>query len=93
MKNTAILRKSKNIVARDFDEETVLVPIFKTSDEANCIYTLNPAARRVWDLINGKRTLASIKKIILKEFDATVKEVDNEMAKLIDDFKEIKAIT
>ena len=92
MREKVALRKNKDMVARDFEDETVLVPIFKTSKEADYIYTLNPSARRVWDLINGKRTTADIKKIILKEFDTTPEEVDKEMSKIVKDFKKIKAV-
>lgn len=92
MKEKAILRKNPNIVTRVIDNERVLLPIFKTSKEANCIYTLNKVASEVWELINGKRTLAEIKKQILKNFDTTSEEVDKEMEKFLKDLKEIKAI-
>jgi len=80
------------MVTRVIDDETILLPIFKTSEEVNCIYTLNKVASRVWELINGKRTLLEIKNIALKEFDATPKEVDKEMQKLLKDLKKIKAV-
>jgi hypothetical protein len=80
------------MVTRVIDNERILLPIFKTSKEANCIYTFNKVASEVWELINGKRTLADIKKSVLKKFDTTEEEVDKEMEKLLKDLKEIKAI-
>ncbi len=74
------------------DDETILLPIYKTSDEINCIYTLNKVASRVWELIDDKRTPLEIKNKVLKEFDTTPREVDKEMQKLLKDLKEIKAI-
>jgi hypothetical protein len=92
MKGTPVLSKAKGIVARVMDDETILLPIYKTSDEINCIYTLNKVASRVWELIDGKRTLAELKAALLKEFDATPGEIDKEMKKLLDDLRKIKAI-
>lgn len=92
MGKTAILRKNKNMVTRVIGNETVLLPVYKTSDEINCIYTLNKVASRVWEMIDGKQTLTAIKKKILKEFDTTSKEVDKKMEALLKELKEIKAV-
>lgn len=92
MKDTVVLRKNPNMVTRVIEDERILLPIFKTSKEANCIYTLNKVASEVWGLINGKRTLVEVKKLVLKKFDTKEEEVDREMDKFIDDLKKIKAI-
>ena len=92
MKDTVVLRKNPNMVTRVIDNERILLPVFKTSKEANCIYSLNKVASEAWEMINGKRTLGEIKKLILKKFDTTEEEVDKEMDKLLKDLKEIKAV-
>lgn len=92
MKETIALRKNPDMVARVIDDETILLPIYKTSDEINCIYTLNKVASRVWEMFDGKRTVGEIKKQLLKEFDTTAEEVDKEMQEFLKDLKEIKAI-
>ena len=92
MKDDIVLRKNSDMVTRVIDGETILMPIYRTSDEINCIYTLNKVASRVWEMIDGKKSYAKIKKEILGEFDSTEKEVDKEMALLLKDLKEVKAI-
>jgi len=92
MQKTIVLRKNSDMVTRVIGDETILLPIYKTSDEINCIYTLNKVASSVWELIDGKRTLLEIKKEALKKFDTTPEEVDKEMQKFLKDLKEIKAI-
>ena len=92
MQKDTVLRKNPNMVTRVIEDETVLLPILKSSEEINCIYTLNRSASRVWGLINGKRTLCQIKEQVLNDFEATKEEVDKEMAALIDDLREIKAV-
>lgn len=91
MKET-VLRKNKDMVTRVIDEETILMPIYKSSDEINCIYTLNKVGSRVWELIDGKKDLGKIKNQILEEFDTTPQEADKEIAKFLKDLKEIKAV-
>ena len=92
MKKSAVLRKNKDMVTRTIDDETILMPIFKTSEEINCIYTLNKVGSEVWNLIDGKRTLAKIRTEVLKRFDTTEQEAEKEMEKFLRDLKEIKAI-
>jgi len=92
MKESVVLKKNPNIVSRTIEDETILMPIYKTSDEINCIYTLNKVAARIWELIDGKRNLAKIKKTLLQEFDTTEKELDKELTKFLKDLKEIKAV-
>ena len=92
MQESKVLRKNPDMVTRVIDDETILLPIYKTSDEISCIYNLNKVASRAWELIDGKRTLSEIKKMVLKEFDTTPKELDKEMAGLLKDLKEIKAV-
>lgn len=92
MKETAVLKKNPDMVSRSIEGETILMPIYKTSEEINCIYTLNEVAARVWGLINGKRSLVKIKKMLLEEFDVTEKGLNQKLDKFLKDLKEIKAI-
>ena len=92
MQETKILRKNPDVVTRVIEDETILMPIYKTSDEINCIYTLNESASRMWQMIDGKRTLGEIKQQILNEFDVTPDELEKEMRPLLKDLKEIRAV-
>jgi len=92
MKGSLVLRKNPDIVSRTIEDETILMPVYKTSDEINCIYTLNDVGARVWELIDGKRSLEKIKKTLSKEFEATEKELDKELSAFLKDLKEIKAV-
>lgn len=92
MDEKKVLRKNKDMVTRTIDDETVFIPIYKSSSDINCIYTLNKSASKVWEKVDGKRKLSEIKKEILKDFDASPEEVDKKMRKLLEDLKKIKAI-
>ena len=70
MTGTTILKKNKNMVTRKIADETILLPIYRTSKEINCIYTLNKPASIVWDMIDGKTTVGEIKdKVLNNGFD------------------------
>jgi len=92
MQNNTIVRKNSNMVTRVIGDETILVPVYKSSEEINCIYTLNKVASRVWEMFDGKRSISRIKQQALKEFNTTPAEVDKELEKLLKDLKEIKAV-
>lgn len=92
MKDTAVLKKNPDMVTRQIDKETILVPVLKASDDINCIYTLNKAASLVWDMIDGKKTVSQIKKAVLRKFDTTTKDAEKKLEELIKDLKEINAI-
>lgn len=87
-----VLRKNPNMVTRVIEDETILLPIYKTSDEINCIYTLNKPASKVWEMINGKRTVSDIRKEILNKFDTTPKAADKQMRALLKELREIEGI-
>ena len=80
------------MVSRTIEDETILMPLYKTSDEINCIYTLNDVGARIWELVDGKRNLTQIKKKLLEEFDSSEKEMDKELNKFLEDLNKIKAI-
>lgn len=93
MRKDTVLKKNPNIVTRIIEDEVILMPLYKTSKEIDCIYTLNDVGARIWALIDKKKTLGEIKKILLKEFDATEKDIDKKLTEFLKDLVEIKAVT
>ena len=93
MQNITILKKNKNMVTRKIADETILLPIYRTSKEINCIYTLNKPASIVWDMIDGKTTVAKIKDNILNNgFDTTEEDMNEWLKTFLKELKEIKAV-
>jgi len=92
MKEEKALHKNPNFVTRVIDEEPILIPLLRTSDEIDYIYTLNSSARQVWDLIDGKRTVVQIKERLLEKFDSSPEELDKKITDLLQELKQIKAI-
>ncbi|MDD4909362.1 MAG: PqqD family protein [Candidatus Omnitrophica bacterium] len=88
-----VLRKNPDIVSRVIEDETILLPIYKKSEEIDCIYTLNEAASFVWSNINGKNSTGQIKKKILKKFGASDDEADKGLNRILKEFKKIRAVS
>jgi hypothetical protein len=93
MEGNRVVRKNSNLVTRVIGDEMILLPIYKTNKEVNCIYTLNRVASRLWNMFDGKKNLNEIKSEILEEFSSTPDEVGGELDKILKELEEIKAIT
>ncbi len=92
MEEKTIPCKNKNIACRAIGDETILLPIYRSSEEMDCIYTLNKPAAWVWDRIDGKRSWGALKKQLLKEFDVTEGEAEKKLQELKSDLEKIKAL-
>ena len=92
MDEKTVLCKNKDMVHRLIGGETILLPVYKTSEEINCIYTLNPAAAWVWERIDSKKTLQQIKKQALKVFKTKPEKIEKKMDQLLKELKNINAI-
>ncbi len=73
--DSSVLRRTKEIIARKIDEETILVPVAGNLAKMQRIYALNPVAARIWDLIDAGTSVTDIVSVLTSEF-----EVDRETA-------------
>ncbi len=87
------LVKDPNIVSRKIAGEVILVPIRKNVGDLESIYTLNEVAARIWELIDGKRKIGEIKKVIVEEYQIEEEEAEKDLLELLSQLKELKAIT
>jgi hypothetical protein len=92
MNKDKVLKKNINIVTRVIGEETILLPLYKTSEDLDCIYTLNHIGARIWKLIDGKKTLGRVRTILQREFEVEDDKLDKQLDRFLKDLSEIKAI-
>jgi hypothetical protein len=85
-------RKSPDIVSRRIADEVILVPIRRNVADLQSIYTLNEAASRIWQLIGPENSLDKIKKTMVKEFEVTSQEAEEDIVEFVRQMEEIKAI-
>ena len=91
-RNTACIKVNPNVVTRRIGKETILMPLFSSSDEIDCIYVLNDVASRVWKLLEEETPFTRMKEIIQDEFDTNDLEVKKELNTFIRNLKSIKAV-
>jgi len=92
MKGNIILKKGKDVVAREIGEQIILVPLSKSAGSTSCIYTLTKTAVAVWELIDGKRTLNQLKNVLMDKYNISESRLEKELDGLYKDLKSIKAI-
>jgi hypothetical protein len=87
-----LFQKDSSIVSRRIADEVILVPIRQKLGEVNCIYTLNEAAAHIWQLIDGKRSLKSLRDSMVEAFQVQESKAQEDLIILIEQLKEVGAI-
>lgn len=87
-----IVRQSPNIVSRNIAGEVILVPIAKSADELESIYTLNETASTVWDALDGQRTLADLAELVVAEYDVAADVALQDLVELMEQLQQIRAV-
>jgi hypothetical protein len=77
------LEKTGDVVKRQIADEIILVPVRKTAEELDSIYSINSMAGEIWELIDGRRTLADIKKELLNKYDVSPAELEKDLTEFI----------
>jgi hypothetical protein len=85
-------RKNKDFVFRKIQDETILVPIKDNVGDMGSIYNLNEVAAFIWEHLDGEKTLLDIKNMVVKEFDVSSEEAEEDLVAFVSQLKEIDAI-
>lgn len=93
MQEKTILCKNQDVVTRLIDNETILMPIYNTTEDIKCIYTLDDVGTKIWRLIDGERTVMQIKRMLLEKFEVTHEKLDKDLSKFLKELEEIKVVT
>jgi hypothetical protein len=88
-----VYRKSDSIVFRKIGDEFILVPIRQNVGDLDSIYTLNETAARIWELIDGEKSLDEIKRMMIEEFDVTPAEAERDVVEYLQQLEGIKAVS
>jgi hypothetical protein len=89
---SSIIQKDSAIVSRKIADEVILVPIRHKVGEIDCLYALNEVSARIWDLLDGQRSLQAVRDALVSEFDVAEQEAEEDLLTLIEQLKEVGAI-
>ena len=84
--------KDPNIVFRKVVDECILVPIKQKADELDSIFTLNNVGSRIWELIDGEKSVTDIREILIDEYEVTTKEAEADLQDFIGKLEQIGAV-
>ncbi len=75
---------SEDIVAREIEQEMIIVPISAgIGDAEDELYSLNETGRAVWKLLDGRRTVKEICDGLQLEFEAPAAEIERDVKGLL----------
>jgi len=92
MKRRQKVYKKRDMIAREIDNELILMPNYKSHAEKNEMYTLNKTAAAMWNLIDGRRTLQEISDELCSRYSGSRQTIEADLEEFINDLKTLKAI-
>ncbi len=79
-----IYKVSENVVAREIEGEIVIVPIISgIGSMDDDLYTFNSTGKRLWQLIDGKKSCQEIISLLMEEYDESGGEISSQVLDLI----------
>jgi len=87
-----LFRKDSSMVSRKIADEFILVPIRRKLGEVEALYTLNEVGGRIWELLDGQRSLRVLRDSLVEEFDVSETEAQADLTELIEQLQGIGAI-
>ncbi|RLG58581.1 MAG: PqqD family protein [Candidatus Hydrothermarchaeota archaeon] len=84
--------RSPSMVFRKVAEEFILVPIRNNAGDLDSIYTLNPVGARVWELLDGKRSVRDIVEALVEEFEVEKEEAEADVVHFLRQLEQIGAV-
>jgi hypothetical protein len=75
-----ICAPSDDIVAREIEDEIVIVPLIAgIGDAEDELYSLNPTGQAIWQKLDGQRTLKNVAAALADKFDAPLANIETDV--------------
>jgi hypothetical protein len=84
--------QNKEVVARQIEGETIIVPIRRGVGDMNCVYTLNPVGTVLWHFMAKSHSEPEMVERICDEFEVTPGEALNDIQGFLNSLLEEKLI-
>jgi coenzyme PQQ biosynthesis protein PqqD len=91
---TSILCHSGDVITRELDGEFIIVYINSKDEKLeDALFSLNDSGKAIWDLVDGKKTVAELVKDLAEEYEANPGEIEIDVLKLLDTLVRKKLLT
>ena len=87
-----VYARNEQVVSRRIAGELILVPILKSVADLKALYVPNEVAARVYELIDGARTVGDIVDAIVAEFEVTPETAAADVREFVAQLLEIQGI-
>jgi len=87
-----LYQRNENFVFRRIENETILVPIKDNVGDMGSIYNLNDMGAFIWEHLDGKIKLETIKDKILEEYEVSSREAAEDLNEFVTDLIEVEAV-
>lgn len=84
--------KDSNLVARKVIDEMILVPVTNKVYDLESAYVLDEVGARVWELIDGQRSIEDIKNVLLDEYASDEKQIEEDVCGFISQLEKLGGI-
>ena len=92
MNGERVYKRADDVICRQVGHESILVPISNNVGNLDYIFTLSPVAGRIWELLDGSRTVDQIVATICDEYDVTPEQAAADMAELVSNLAEVSLV-
>ena len=87
------LEKNPLFAWRVIDGMVLLVPVKQSGPEIRRLYRLkDPVSTRIWELVDGERTVQEIHRVVCKEFDTEAQKAKRDLVKFLKHLTTIGAV-
>ena len=84
--------RNEQFISRQIADEFLLIPVANQLNGENQLFVLNEVGARIWELIDGGRSVQQIEQLLLEEFDTTPEQLEEDLLRLLDQLQELRAI-
>ena len=81
--------RDPNVVSREIAGEQILVPIRKRAVDMAALYVLNETGARIWSLLDGQRSLADVRDLLVEEYDVKPEAAEGDLLEIVGQLQEI----
>jgi hypothetical protein len=85
--------RSEDVVAREIEDEFLLVPIASgIGDMEDALYTLNETGKEIWQRLDGQKTLEDLVAELSEEYDADPDEIRQDICGLVGELEKLNMV-
>jgi hypothetical protein len=89
---TTRFRRSESVAHRRIEDEVLLIPIRSDAKQGLAVFSLNPTAALLWDLLDGVRTIGELAGALCEKFEVAPDEAHRDVQSFCADLLECGAI-